>query len=95
MGERRDQATVGRVSVMPTPGVPETRPEPASEPEPSPDPPTTMFRCEAAGFRAARMVTAAFTELATTFAPQVAAQLAVDLTKTVLTTPSGAKILEE
>jgi hypothetical protein len=41
------------------------------------------------------MAGAAFQALAETFQPQVAAQLALDLTKTVLTSPSGAKILEE
>ncbi|HEX6828727.1 MAG TPA: hypothetical protein VF104_07085 [Burkholderiales bacterium] len=64
---------------------------PAEEPTPE----ATVYRCDAAGFRAARMVTAAFRELSTTFTPQVAAQVALDLTKVVLASPSGAKILEE
>jgi hypothetical protein len=41
------------------------------------------------------MAGACFQALSETFTPQVAAQLALDLTKTVLATPSGAKILEE
>ena len=60
-----------------------------------PAPPAQVFRCEAAGFRAARLLITAFAELSGTFAPQVAAQLALDLTKTVLASPSGARILEE
>jgi hypothetical protein len=58
-------------------------------------PPLELSRAEIAGYRAGRMTGAAFQALSETFQPQVAAQLALDLTKTVLTSPSGARILEE
>jgi hypothetical protein len=86
LGERRDQDSGYSVA---------TTTSSENGHEPAPPPPAEVFRCEAAGFRSARLLCAAFRELSATFTPQVAAQLALDLTKTVLASPSGAKILEE
>jgi hypothetical protein len=68
---------------------------PVEAPAPVPPESRPVLRCEAAGFRSARMTIAAFTELSTTFPPQVAYQTALELTRAVLASPSGAKILEE
>jgi hypothetical protein len=57
--------------------------------------PVEFSRAEVAGYRAGRMTAACFQALSETFTPQVAYQTAFELTKTVLTSPSGAKILEE
>jgi hypothetical protein len=72
----------------------EDPPQPPT-PDPQPPAPVELSRAEVAGYRAGRMAGACFQALSETFTPQVAAQLALDLTKTVLATPSGAKILEE
>ena len=58
-------------------------------------PPLELSRAEVAGYRAGRMTGACFQALSETFQAQVAAQLALDLTKTILASPSGARILEE
>jgi hypothetical protein len=57
--------------------------------------PVEFSRAEIAGYRAGRMTAACFQALSETFQPQVAYQTAVELTKTILASPSGAKILEE
>jgi hypothetical protein len=67
----------------------------ASTQHPAPGPPIELSRAEVAGYRAGRMTAACFQALSETFTPQVAAQLALDLTKTILASPSGARILEE
>jgi hypothetical protein len=82
-----DQGEVAAVNGVDTP-----IPAPPVEVPPEQRP---VLRCEAAGFRSARMTIAAFTELSTTFPPQVAYQTALELTRAVLASPSGAKILEE
>jgi hypothetical protein len=64
-------------------------------PAPNTQHPVELSRAEVAGYRAGRMTGACFQALSETFQPQVAAQLALDLTKAVLASPSGARILEE
>jgi hypothetical protein len=93
LGERRESETVGYSVATTTSSANGQAVEPLGEGVTPP--PLELSRAEVAGYRAGRMAGAAFQALAETFQPQVAAQLALDLTKTVLASPSGAKILEE
>jgi hypothetical protein len=72
--------------------IPDSDQHPAPGP---PGPPIELSRAEVAGYRAGRMTGACFQALSETFQAQVAAQLALDLTRTILASPSGARILEE
>jgi hypothetical protein len=104
MGERHQTETVGtpvKHVIVDPPAEYRTDDGPVNGEAPAPlaegvtPAPLELSRAEVAGYRAGRMAGAAFQALAETFQPQVAAQLALDLTKTVLASPSGARILEE